>query len=49
MEFENQRKEVTAVVIRELLDTAGYYLIEYSVEKTAREVTPMNYDGYRYV
>jgi hypothetical protein len=42
MEFDNWIKmEMTEGIVRALLDDAGYRVIEYGVEKTARQVTPM--------
>ena len=47
MEFENRiKKEMTEGIVRALLDDAGYRAIEYGVEKTAREVTPMTREEY---
>lgn len=47
MEFENRiKKEMTEGIVRALLDDAGYRVIEYGVEKTAREVTPMTPEEY---
>ena len=47
MAFENRfKKEVTERIVRALLDAVGYRVIEYGVEKTSRELTPMTREEY---
>jgi hypothetical protein len=37
---------MTEGTARALLDATGYRVIEYGVEKTGREVTPMTFEVY---
>lgn len=43
MDFEGRiKKEMTEGIVRAILDDAGYRVIDYGLEKTVREVTPMS-------